>query len=131
MKNKESTAGAQLCTCPNPSCGKVFANPIKAKNLCSKTVEVYEACPFCLTEITLNQRSVVTEDKEDLELKEYKSEQETSRLAEGTPSEPVREATQCQHHLGYLSERSPKEKIPEECMVCENIVQCMLKNVTG
>jgi hypothetical protein len=30
-----------------------------------------------------------------------------------------------------LSKRSSKEKIPEECMMCENIVQCMLKNVTG
>jgi len=30
-----------------------------------------------------------------------------------------------------LSERSRKEKIPDECMICEEIVQCMLKKVTG
>ncbi|MDH7477501.1 MAG: hypothetical protein QHH17_03865 [Candidatus Bathyarchaeota archaeon] len=38
---------------------------------------------------------------------------------------------ECVHHFGYLSERKTKEKIPEECMMCENIVQCMLKNVTS
>jgi hypothetical protein len=37
----------------------------------------------------------------------------------------------CTHHFGYLSKRPTKEKIPEECIVCESIVQCMLKNVTG
>jgi hypothetical protein len=37
----------------------------------------------------------------------------------------------CAHQFGYLSKRSSKEKIPEECMMCENIVQCMLMNVTG
>jgi hypothetical protein len=37
----------------------------------------------------------------------------------------------CTHFLGYLSQRSSKEKIPEECMMCGKIVECMLKNVTG
>jgi hypothetical protein len=35
----------------------------------------------------------------------------------------------CTHQLGYLSKRLPKEVIPEECMMCSSIVQCMLKNV--
>jgi hypothetical protein len=33
----------------------------------------------------------------------------------------------CSHHFGYLSERPKKDSIPEECMVCDNIVRCMLK----
>lgn len=47
------------------------------------------------------------------------------------PSQPTSAAHQCPHHFGYLSQRKTKDKIPEECMVCENIVQCMLKNVTS
>jgi hypothetical protein len=35
----------------------------------------------------------------------------------------------CHHHPGYLSERSSKEKIPDECMVCKDIVECMLKKM--
>jgi hypothetical protein len=37
--------------------------------------------------------------------------------------------TLCTHHFGFLSERSSKEKIPEECMACAEIVNCMLKAV--
>ena len=37
--------------------------------------------------------------------------------------------TLCSHHFGYLSERSSKEKIPEERMACAEIVNCMLKAI--
>ncbi len=33
----------------------------------------------------------------------------------------------CAHHFGYLSERGNKENIPDECMICQNIVKCMFK----
>ncbi|MGB9842356.1 MAG: hypothetical protein ACPLKZ_06495 [Candidatus Bathyarchaeales archaeon] len=33
----------------------------------------------------------------------------------------------CSYYLGYLSERSSKDKIPDECMMCKDIVECMLK----
>jgi hypothetical protein len=48
-----------------------------------------------------------------------------------TPAHPSTSAKGCTHFLGYLSKRSPKEKMPEECMMCENVVKCMLKDVTG
>ena len=32
----------------------------------------------------------------------------------------------CKKHFGYLSERSGKN-IPDECLICKAIVQCMLK----
>jgi hypothetical protein len=35
----------------------------------------------------------------------------------------------CQLHLGYLSERSSKEQIPDGCLVCKDIVECMLKKM--
>ncbi len=41
------------------------------------------------------------------------------------------EAVGCRHHFGYLSERSKSEALPEECIVCPKIVQCMLKSVSG
>jgi len=37
----------------------------------------------------------------------------------------------CLHHLGYLSQRPRGEKIPEECMTCEKIVECMLSKLKG
>jgi hypothetical protein len=35
----------------------------------------------------------------------------------------------CHFHLGYLSERAQKEQIPEECFVCKDIVDCMLRKM--
>lgn len=128
MKKRESVTENHSHTCPNPSCGKVFNNPIKAENLCSKNVEVYDACPFCLAEITLDKNSIIIDEKKDFKTKESEEEKcpEVKTSVENLPR-----VHGCSHHLGYLSQRSPKEKIPEECMVCENIVQCMLKNVTS
>jgi hypothetical protein len=45
-------------------------------------------------------------------------------------AQPIPERTECKHFFGYLSKRSSKEGVPEECIVCEKIVQCMLKTVT-
>jgi hypothetical protein len=47
------------------------------------------------------------------------------KMAESPPK------PECAHHFGYLSERSHKEQIPEECMVCENMLNCMRKSVKG
>jgi hypothetical protein len=120
----------QSYTCPNPSCRKVFTNPIKAENLCSKNAEVYDACPFCLTEITV-EGPTATEEKENPETKKTKSEQASIHSKKKTTADSPSKVQKCAHQFGYLSKRSAKEKIPEECMMCENIVQCMLKNVTG
>jgi hypothetical protein len=129
MKKKELAPDNQSRTCPNPSCGKAFSSPIKAQNLRSKNVEVYDACPFCLTEITVDENSTIIEEKRDFETKKNDKEEEYPEAK--TQAKPIPKVQGCSHHLGYLSQRSPKEKIPEECMMCENIVQCMLKNVTS
>jgi len=125
MKKKETITESQSQTCPNPSCGRVFTSPIKAKNLCSKKAEVYNACPFCLTEINLEKSSTTIEEKET------RSEQPIIYSKKKALAEPSPKVQGCTHHFGYLSNRSVKDKIPEECMTCEKIVQCMLKNVTS
>jgi hypothetical protein len=35
----------------------------------------------------------------------------------------------CQYHLGYLSEREKKQQIPDECIICKDIVECMLRKM--
>lgn len=126
-KQKDSPPESQNYTCPNPFCGKIFTSPLKTKNLSSKQTEVYDACPYCLTEITIEKPSMIIDLKEEVEIE--KSETNVSHVKE-TPTTPPK-VQECQHHMGYLSKRSKAEKIPEECMMCPKIVECMLKNVTG
>ncbi len=33
----------------------------------------------------------------------------------------------CPHHFGYLANRPKDDPIPEECLTCSKIMECMLK----
>ncbi|MEM2994997.1 MAG: hypothetical protein QXI91_03130 [Candidatus Bathyarchaeia archaeon] len=118
---KKKTASPQNGNfkCSNPSCGKTFAVPIKVENFSSKGEKVYEACPHCLTKVTLKK-----------ELEPAAESQTESVQPEKKLEEPPK-VLGCTHSFGYLSKRSSKEKIPEECLTCERIVECMLQGVTG
>jgi len=129
-KQKDTLIENQNYTCPNPLCGKIFTNPLKTKNLSSKQNEVYDACPYCLTEITVEKPSVVIDLKKEVEVEKSESEETSIYHKKEMPTTPSK-AQECQHYMGYLSERSKADKIPEECMTCPKIVECMLKKVTG
>ena len=97
-------------TCPNASCRKVFTKPLKALNLHLGSEGFYDACPYCLTEIT----------EEDEKTEEPSLEERI---------ESLEKPSSCPYHIGYLCERPAKDKIPDDCIVCKDIVQCMLKNM--
>ncbi|MEM1565854.1 MAG: hypothetical protein QXG11_03240 [Candidatus Bathyarchaeia archaeon] len=126
-QRKETPHEGQNYICPNPVCGKTFTKPLKVENLSSGTVTAYEACPYCLTEITveapIKRKETVEED--------VKLEPETALEKKTVFQQPPTEVSNCKHYFGYLSERSSRDGLPEECMVCPSIVQCMLKGVTG
>jgi hypothetical protein len=121
MKKKTSPPQNNSLTCPNPSCGRVFTNPVKVENLGSKGEKVYDACPYCLTEITLKKDSEPNK----------KSEQQIKAHPTEKASKPSAKVEGCPHFFGYLSKRSAKEKIPEGCLTCGKIVECMLQSVTS
>jgi hypothetical protein len=131
MKRKEAITEDHRHTCPNPSCGKIFTNPLKAENFGSKNAGAYYACPYCLTEITIEENLVDVREKKELEVKEIRGKKPTAHSIEKEPAQLRPTMQGCSQYFGYLGKRSSKEKIPEECMTCEKIVQCMLKNVTG
>jgi hypothetical protein len=35
----------------------------------------------------------------------------------------------CPYHMGYLSERNDKQQIPDDCIVCRALLDCMLKKM--
>jgi hypothetical protein len=100
----------ELFTCQNVSCKKSFAKPLKAFDVRANQDEAYEACPFCLSKIEANDENV-------------------SNLSGGKPSASTITFVKCGHHLGYLCERSEKEHVPDECILCPDIVSCMLHSL--
>ena len=98
--------------------------------------EPYDACPYCLTEIILEDESSVAYDEpeETLEPEEISESEEAETEVEeavdvGEQVETPEASSECAHYLGYLSEKSSKEQIPDECMTCKDIVTCMLKKM--
>jgi hypothetical protein len=129
---EEKTKKGSMFTCPNASCGKVFSKPLKALNLQQDPDGPFDACPYCLTEINVEDTPAVAPDEpETFEAEETEAEIEVEETA--PPAEKhvdIPEApSECQHHIGYLSEKSSKEQIPDECMMCKDIVKCMLKKM--
>jgi len=123
-----------MFTCPNASCGKVFSKPLKALNLQQDPEGPFDACPYCLTEINMEDTPAATPDKpETFEEEAVKAESEVEMEEAAPPVEKHVEIPEvpsgCQHHIGYLSEKSSKEQIPDECMMCKDIVTCMLKKM--
>lgn len=104
----------------------------------------YDACPYCLTEIIIEEEPAINFDEpETLESETFEpfepetfEPEETLAETEVEEVEPVEEkadvsevSSECAHYLGYLSEKSSKDQIPDECMMCKDIVTCMLKKM--
>jgi hypothetical protein len=138
MSQIEKRKKSSTFTCPNASCGKVFTQPLRALNLQQDPEKPYDACPYCLTEIDLYEKPTVpfdetkTFDEPDAfaEPEEAEAEVEAPKRLEEKLETPEK-SSGCLHYVGYLSERSSKEQIPDECMMCKDIVTCMLKKMKG
>ena len=60
--------------------------------------------------------------------KPEKTQVETTIIKE-KPTKSKEKPTGCQYHLGYLSDREKNHQIPDECIICQDIVECMLKKM--
>lgn len=132
MKKMKTKMKNQSFTCSNPRCGRVFVNPIIVQDLSLKNDSSYSSCPYCLTEITTEKTSAVKDIEHAQTEKETKIKEAKKQLPKiKSVHQPSLEEHKCPYHFGYLSQRSKNETIPEECIICEKIVKCMLKKVTG
>lgn len=107
-----------MLTCSNDACKKVIIKPLKTLNRQQGSKEQYYACPYCLTEITFAET-----EKNDAP---QKSETEVALLEE-KPSQNQEKLSDCKHYFGYMSEKEHKQQMPEECMLCSQIIDCMAK----
>jgi hypothetical protein len=98
---EENLAAEVVFTCPRVACGRTFTKPLKAVNIQVSSEAMYDACPYCLTKVTSDDHADVAPEK----------------------------AHVCNYHLGYLCERKEKTSVPDECLVCTDMVTCMLSEL--
>jgi hypothetical protein len=117
----------KMFTCQNPSCRKSFTVPLKTLNLQQTQTEPYFSCPYCLTQIKIEpiKPNYPTEETLLEKAQPKMNQAETKENLVKNSDKP----SGCHYHTGYLSERSSKEEIPDECLVCKDIVDCMLKKM--
>jgi DNA-directed RNA polymerase subunit RPC12/RpoP len=97
-------------------CGEEFHEPLLAKISSSGLTQTYYACPRCLTEVPENRAQKNEQDENHAV--SFKDLNRPSSKLEGT--------TDCEHFLGFLGRRPKDTAIPEDCLTCEKMIECMV-----
>jgi hypothetical protein len=129
-------------------CGEEYETPLFTVVSSGYLIAEYYACPRCLSKVHRVQRQKrvipVELDEEESEEEaplepeqvEEAQEPEEAEVAEPEPEpepEPVRFEVEekaeavagCAHSLGYLKRRPKNTPIPEECLICNKMIDCM------
>ena len=95
--------------CPNPECRKKFDQLIMLVDHTKVPRETYYACPHCKSriDIVFNKESLRFRNKSGSIMREKQSS--------------------CPHYFGYLKLFTRGAKIPEECLTCKRLTECMHK----
>ena len=137
---------SRVTVCPNPKCHREIEEPILLNNLSKTPAEQYYACPHCLIKLDMdaeNEKDVIEESthgppmhpslEKVLDVISAKPQREREGV-EGREEAPVKPSKGkekgpkgCPHHFGYLAHRPKDASIPQECLTCTKIVECMLK----
>jgi hypothetical protein len=97
-------------------CGKALQKPIQARVLTGVGIETYSACPHCMTRIQ-GTEALKEEDRIPEALRKGSSE---------LGVKPVSDSA-CGHFYGYLNKRQKGTPIPETCLVCTKMVECLCR----
>lgn len=132
-----------VITCPNPKCHRKIGEPILLNNLSTTPVEHYYVCPYCFIKLDADVESdeKVTQESGspshpalekllDMISAQPQKEEEEKEKEEPTVKPPEKKGkgpSGCPHHFGYLASRAKDAPIPQECLICPKIVECMLK----
>jgi len=103
------------------TCGEEFENPLLAMVFADSLVEEYYACPKCLSKVaSIREKNVKVSEINEAEV-EGLVEAPAALKFESSEGE----AAGCVHHLGYLKNRPKNTPIPEECLTCSKMIDCM------
>jgi hypothetical protein len=112
----------QLNSCPNPKCEKKFENLIIVHDSSHMPSDSYYACPYCLMKLDPIATQILKKDEISIEEKVEKK----TEIANTHPEKEIPKG--CPQYFGYLYVRPRDDIIPQECLMCQKILDCTLKN---
>jgi DNA-directed RNA polymerase subunit RPC12/RpoP len=98
-------------------CGEEFKKPLLVTVSSTASAQKYLACPRCLTKM-----DIVKETRTETKREEHPSKEE--RAGTKRESSNLKEA-ECTHFLGYLKKRPKNTPIPDDCLTCEKMIECL------
>jgi hypothetical protein len=96
-------------------CAGHYQKPILATMFANGSVQTYYACPHCLAKLDTAKTHEARESKKP-SAKPYR------RLDVKAVT-----GTKCKHHLGYLKSRPKNTPIPDECLTCDRMIECLTR----
>ena len=128
--SNEVILGSDKYTCPSSRCGRVFSEPLQLTDLSNKPQEeIYYACPFCFSQVTFAE---ILTNPEHPDMKQNIEPVLSASPSEEQIDEKIYDkekvtVSECPHQFGwgYLKNRSKGAEIPDKCLTCANILQCM------
>jgi DNA-directed RNA polymerase subunit RPC12/RpoP len=106
------------------ACGESFENPLLAMVFNESVVEEYYACPKCLSKVASFRQKPDVEGVDETENVQAVAKALEETAADVAEVENGVEAG-CLHELGYLKRRPKNTPIPEECLTCSKMIDCM------
>jgi hypothetical protein len=99
-------------------CRSEFRKPLLATDSSRGNVQTYYACPRCLSKVDNVQPDRQVEDRSvSVSVEPAKKLGAVNREVE----------VNCQHFLGFLKKREKNAAIPDECLTCEKMIECMVR----
>jgi|YelNatPaOPRAMG01_1025707.scaffolds.fasta_scaffold39169_2 DNA-directed RNA polymerase subunit RPC12/RpoP len=95
-------------------CGEEFQKPLLATVSSAANAQKYFACPRCLTKFDIVKESK-TEEKREAQPAAKERAKAASKLEEA----------RCSHFLGYLKKRPKNTPIPDDCLTCDKMIECL------
>jgi len=90
-------------------CGGTFQKPILATVSSGGCVQTYYACPRCMARIS--------KEREKIPILKKDAEKTSAKLENNV---------KCKHFFGYLKKRPKDVPIPDECLTCDKMIDCLL-----
>ena len=109
------------------ACGEPVETPLLAMIFSESATEKYYACPKCLSKMAnISKEPEIKEGFEiDVDENTLKNEIAEPERLETATEDNVKGPRNCVHFLGYLKERPKDTPVPEECLTCSNMIDCM------
>jgi hypothetical protein len=96
-------------------CNGAFERPVLATVSSSGSSQTYYACPRCLSKVS------------DVKYDKREEGGETSVLMGKVRKVAVKreDSVKCEHFLGFLKKRPKDMPIPDECLTCDKMIECL------